>query len=246
MEWENRLIKDLQWSNAITNRSSKELAARKIAALAKEGEVIGAGSGSTVYLTLFALAKRIREESLHVQVIPASEEISMTCVRLGISQTTLWDKRPDWTFDGADEVDPAHNLIKGRGGAMFKEKLLIKSSNRNFILVDETKLVNRLGENFPIPVEVFPPALTYVESELRKLGAYAISLRLASGKDGPVLTENGNFILDVRFQFIESSLEERLKSVTGVIESGLFMGYEVEVVTANLSERGVVPDCGSL
>lgn len=90
--------------------------------------MIGAGSGSTVYLTLFELARRIREEHLHIEVIPASQEISMTCIQLGIPQTTLWNKRPDWTFDGADEVDPQRNLIKGRGGAMFKEKLLIRST----------------------------------------------------------------------------------------------------------------------
>lgn len=98
MNWENHLIKDLQWSNEIINREAKERVAREIAATAKAGDVIGAGSGSTVYLTLFELAKRIHEEHLHLEVIPASQEISMTCIQLGIPQTTLWDKRPDWTF----------------------------------------------------------------------------------------------------------------------------------------------------
>lgn len=130
MNWENHLIKDLQWSNEIINREAKQRVAREIAATAKTGDVIGAGSGSTVYLTLFELAKRIHEEHLYLEVIPASQEISMTCIQLGIPQTTLWDKRPDWTFDGADEVDPDRNLIKGRGGAMFKEKLLIRSSGK--------------------------------------------------------------------------------------------------------------------
>ena len=100
MNWENHLIKDLQWSNEIINREAKERVAREIAATAKTGDVIGAGSGSTVYLTLFELAKRIHEEHLYLEVIPASQEISMTCIQLGIPQTTLWDKRPDWTFDG--------------------------------------------------------------------------------------------------------------------------------------------------
>ena len=127
MKWDNQLINHLQWSNAIINREGKEIVAQEIAAMAKDGDVIGAGSGSTVYLTLFALAERIRKESLHIEVIPASAEISMTCMQLGIPQTTLWNKRPDWVFDGADEVDPEKSLIKGRGGAMFKEKLLIKS-----------------------------------------------------------------------------------------------------------------------
>ena len=232
MNWENHLIKDLQWSNEIINREAKERVAREIAATAKTGDVIGAGSGSTVYLTLFELAKRIHEEHLYLEVIPASQEISMTCIQLGIPQTTLWDKRPDWTFDGADEVDPDRNLIKGRGGAMFKEKLLIKSSGKNFIIIDDTKLVDHLGSRFPIPVEVFPSALTFVESEMRRLGASEITLRLAGGKDGPVLTENGNFILDTRFSYIDPSLEENLKMITGVIESGLFIGYDVEIVVA--------------
>ena len=121
MDWKNHLIKHLQWSDSIINREAKEHVAREIAATAKDGDMIGAGSGSTVYLTLFELSRRIREEYLHIEVIPASQEISMTCIQLGIPQTTLWNKRPNWTFDGADEVDPQQNLIKGRGGAMFKE-----------------------------------------------------------------------------------------------------------------------------
>ena len=221
MKWDNQLINHLQWSNAIINRKSKEIVAQEIAAIAKDGDVIGAGSGSTVYLTLFALAERIRKESLHIEVIPASAEISMTCIQLGIPQTTLWNKRPDWVFDGADEVDPEKSLIKGRGGAMFKEKLLIKSSSKSFIIIDDTKLV-----------EVFPGALTFVESEMQRLGASDVKLRLAGGKDGPVLTENGNFIFDTRFSYVDPSLEQNLKAITGVIESGLFIGYDVEIVVA--------------
>lgn len=232
MKWENQLIKDLQWSNEITNREAKERVAREIAATAKAGDIIGAGSGSTVYLTLFELAKRIHEEHLPLEVVPASQEISMTCIQLGIPQTTLWNKRPDWTFDGADEVDPQQNLIKGRGGAMFKEKLLIRSSRKTFIIIDPGKRVDRLGSKFPVPVEIFPDSLAYVESELQRLGASEIILRPAHGKDGPIFTENGNFILDTRFSFIDDSLEERLKKITGVIESGLFIGYDIEVIVA--------------
>ena len=161
MEWENQLIQELQWSNKISNKASKELVAQEIAGLAKDGDVIGAGSGSTVYLTLFALAQRVKQESLHIEIIPASAEISMTCIQLGLPQTTLWN-----------------NLIKGRGGAMFKEKLLIKSSGKTYIIVDESKLVSKLGSKYPIPVEVFPHALSHVENEIRLLGASKISLRL--------------------------------------------------------------------
>ncbi len=232
MKWESSLVEHLQWSDTITNRESKEQLARMIAMRVQEGEIIGAGSGSTVYLALLAIAERIRMENLHVTVIPASMEISMECVRLGIPQTTLWMCRPDWTFDGADEVDPDHNLIKGRGGALFKEKLLICSSNRTFILVDESKQVSFLGSRFPVPIEVFPMALPYVEREVLTIGALRTELRLAKGKDGPVITENGNLILDAWFGNIHSSLEKEIKSITGVVENGLFMGYDVEVMVA--------------
>lgn len=232
MEWRNNLITGLQWSDDIINREGKEQVAHQLAAQVKDGEVIGAGSGSTVYLTLFAIAERIRKEQLHVEVIPASIEISMTCTQLGIPQTTLWEKRPDWTFDGADEVDPSRNLIKGRGGALFKEKLLIKSSDRVFIVVDDSKFVSRLGSKFPVPVEVFPTAMVYVENQLKDFGASKVTLRMAKGKDGPILTENGNFILDTWFEDIGEALEKKIKNITGVIESGLFIGYDIEVLVA--------------
>lgn len=155
----------------------------------------------------------------------------MTCIQLGIPQTTLLDKKPDWTFDGADEVDPEQSLIKGRGGAMFKEKLLIRNSTETYIIIDESKFVSQLGSKFPVPVEVFPTSLLYAEKELIALGARDVSLRMAKGKDGPVITENGNFILDAWFDSIESSLERDIKSITGVIESGLFIGYNVEIIS---------------
>jgi len=129
-------------------------------------------------------------------------------------------------------VDPERNLIKGRGGAMFMEKILIDASPQSFILVDQSKLVTRLGEKFPIPVEVLPIALRFVERQLTAIGAVEIGLRLAVKKDGPVITEHGNFILDVRFAEIQKSLERDVKAVPGVIESGLFIGRDVEIVIA--------------
>ena len=232
MKWENSLMREFTWSGEMANRDAKLRVGEKIALQARDGDVIGIGSGSTVYMALEALAGRIGRGELQVKVIPGSFETMMACIRLGIPQVSLWERRPDWTFDGADEVDPAHNLIKGRGGAMFKEKILIACSPRVFIIVDNTKLVGRLGMNFPVPVEVFPAALPLVELEIRKLGATEIMLRPAKGKDGPVVTENGNLILDTRFQTIGPALEKELKEITGVVESGLFWGYRPEVVVA--------------
>lgn len=231
MEWEKSIIDNLQWSDTIINLDKKQQVAHKIASMMKDGDVIGVGSGSTVYVAVCAMAERIKKENLNVQVIPASLELSMSCVQLGIPQTTLWDKKPDWTFDGADEVDPQKSLIKGRGGAMFKEKLLIANSERTYIIVDETKFVDKLGSKFPVPIEVFPNALVCVEKRVRDLGATKVTLRMAKGKDGPILTENGNFILDAWFDNIPQTMEADIKKITGVIESGLFIDYPINVLS---------------
>ncbi len=232
MKWQSNLLSHLQWSDTIINQTGKLKLAQQIAAKVKDGDIIGAGSGSTVYLALFAIAERVKKENLNVSIIPSSLEITMTCSNLGMPVTSLLEDKPDWAFDGADEVDPNRSLIKGRGGALFKEKLLIRSSLKNYILVDESKLVDKLGSKFPVPIEVFPGALVYVESALRDLGITDITLRAAKGKDGPIITENGNFLLDARFDHIPSDTEQKIKSITGVIESGLFINYDVEIMVA--------------
>jgi ribose 5-phosphate isomerase A len=231
MEWKDTIIRNLQWSDTIINREGKDRVAHEIAAKMKNGDVIGVGSGSTVYVSVLAMSRRIREEKLDVLVIPASMELSMTCTQLEIPQTTLWQMKPDWAFDGADEVDPQHSLIKGRGGAMFKEKLLMSNCQENYIIVDETKFVTRLGSRFPVPIEVFPLSLLYVEERIKYLGAKSVNLRMAKGKDGPILTENGNYILDAWFDDIPATMEKDIKSITGVIESGLFIGYNVHIIS---------------
>jgi ribose 5-phosphate isomerase A len=156
----------------------------------------------------------------------------MALTNMGIPMTSLYEHRPDWLFDGADEVDPNRSLIKGRGGAMFKEKLLISSSPVNYIIVDDSKFVDKLGSKFPVPIEVFPQALLHAEKELQKLGVRELILRPAKGKDGPVITEAGNVILDAWFDDIPADTELRIKSITGVIESGLFINYNVEIMVA--------------
>lgn len=233
MNWESSLIKNLEWSSEIINASGKQKVALEIAAKVKDGDVLGVGSGSTVYLALLAIAERIKAEKLSVLAIPTSLEISMFCSKLGIPLTSLFEKKPDWLFDGADEVDPNNSLIKGRGGAMFKEKLLISSSPVNYIIVDDSKIVDKIGTNFPIPIEVFPQALLHVEAELKRLGANSIVIRPAKGKDGPIISENNNLVLDCRFDEVPNSLEKDIKSITGVIESGLFIGYDLQILVAS-------------
>lgn len=229
------LISTLEWSGTIINKSGKQKVALEIAGKVKDGDVLGVGSGSTVYMALLAIADRIKSEGLSIKAIPTSLEISMFCSKLGIPLTSLFEHKPNWLFDGADEVDPKKSLIKGRGGAMFKEKLLISSSPLNYIIVDDSKLVDKIGTNFPIPIEVFPQALLHVETELKKLGANSIILRPATGKDGPIISENNNLILDCRFNEIGDNMERDIKSITGVIESGLFIGYNLEILMASNS-----------
>lgn len=238
MKEEGTTLDSLEWGQNISNREQKQIIANRIADKVCDGHVIGIGSGSTVYLALQSIARRIKQEHLHVYAIPTSHEIKLTCARLGIPLTSLWEHTPDWTFDGADEIDPDCNMIKGRGGAMFKEKLLIASSPKTYIVADSSKQVKKLGSLFPLPVEVFPEALVHVEKMLRLLNPSEVKLRMAEGKDGPVITENGNVILDVRFPEIPSYLESAIKTITGVIESGLFIHYKVEII----SENSTTPD----
>lgn len=233
MNWQSDIIKNLSWAGNISNVAGKQKVADQIVAKLKDGDVIGVGSGSTVFLTLFAIAERIKAERLNIAAVPTSIEISLFCTKLGIPLTTLFEHKPDWCFDGADEVDPNKSLIKGRGGALFKEKLLISSSPVSYIIVDDSKMVDKLGSKFPVPVEVFPQALLHVEQELALLGATDIQLRPAGGKDGPVITENNNLLLDVRFDGIDIDMERKIKSITGVIESGLFINYNIEVLVAS-------------
>jgi len=226
------IISELEWGKSISRREEKEVIANRLAAMVQDGDIIGVGSGSTSYLTLLSIARKIKEEGLQIKAIPTSLEITMACSQLHVPVTSLFEHTPDWTFDGADEADPAGNLIKGRGGAMFKEKLLISSSPRNYILIDSSKRVEKLGSKFPVPIEIFPIALTHVEYALKKITAspYKISLRMAEGKDGPIITENGNLIIDAWFDSITSETEQQIKQITGVIESGLFWQHNIEII----------------
>lgn len=230
MDWKKELLQKPMWKEEISNREEKEEIAKKIAERVQDGDVIGFGSGSTSYLAAIAIAEKIQKESLKITAIPTSYEIKMLCTYLNIPTATIDEKRPDWCFDGADEVDHDNWLIKGRGAAMFNEKLNIKSAKKTYILVDQSKIVNKLCSKFPVPVECTPKAINLVKEEIYKLGADSIELRLAKKKDGPVVTENGNIILDVMFSNVYETLEKRLKSITGVIETGLFIGYNVEII----------------
>jgi ribose 5-phosphate isomerase A len=229
--WSNPSSKRVEWLGTISRREEKQAVARTIAAKVRDGDVIGAGSGSTALLTIEEIGRRVRDEGSRCKLIPTSREMEMAAGALGLTTTNLLNDKPAWCFDGADEVDPDGNLIKGRGGAMYREKLVISAADKVYILIDSTKRVQRLGEKFPVPVEILPEALHLVETSILHIpGVEKTKLRLAHGKDGPVITENGNFILDVRFSIIEPDTEKQIKSLTGVLESGLFWGFNPEIV----------------
>ena len=230
MEWINNTIQEIE-PGEIKNREQKEEIARKIVNKVKDGDVIGFGSGSTSYLAILEIAKKIEEENIKIIAVPTSFEIKALCFKLGIPTKSILEVKPDWAFDGADEVDKNNNwLIKGRGAAMFKEKLNMVNAGITYILVDESKFKENLNKDMPIPIEVYPEAVNSVKDALMDLGAVDCKLRKAVKKDGPVYTENYNLILDTHFAEIYDALEEDIKSITGVIESGLFMDYPVEVL----------------
>lgn len=230
MEWMNSSMQEIAPKN-ISNQEQKEKIAKQIADKVKDGDVIGFGSGSTSYLAIKEIAKKIEEEEISITAIPTSFEIKALCQELKIPTVSILEKKPDWGFDGADEVDKNNNwIIKGRGAAMFKEKLNMVNAGITYILVDESKFVDKLNEKFPIPIEVYPEAVSSVKEALLDLGATESLLRKAEKKDGPVFTENHNVILDTKFVEIYDSLEEDIKSITGVIESGLFIDYSIEVM----------------
>lgn len=230
MEWMNSSMQEIAPKN-ISNQEQKEKIAKQIADKVKDGDVIGFGSGSTSYLAIKEIAKKIEEEEMNITAIPTSFEIKVLCQELKIPTVSILEKKPDWGFDGADEIDKNNNwLIKGRGAAMFKEKLNMVNSGITYILVDESKFVDKLNEKFPIPIEVYPEAVSSVKEALLDLGATEMLLRKAEKKDGPVFTENHNVILDTKFVEIYDTLEEDIKSITGVIESGLFIDYSIEII----------------
>lgn len=229
MNWDKELLEKIRIDN-VEHLEEKKKVAEKIAEKVKDNQVIGFGSGSTSYLATIAIADKIKKENLQIIAVPTSFEIKMLCAYLEIPTANLSEKKPDWSFDGADEVDSNNWLIKGKGGAMFKEKLNIVNSPITYILIDSSKRVNKLGEKNKVPVEIYPDAINYVKEELLKLGAKEIALRQAVNKAGPIITENGNLILDVKFNTITEKLEKDIKAVSGVIENGLFIGYNVEII----------------
>jgi len=219
----------LHWPTTVANLAEKTAVAERIARRVSDGALIGIGSGSASYLALWAIGRRVQVESLAVRIVTASYETEAAALTLGIPTLPLGSVEPDWGVDGADEVDPDDRLLKGRGGAMFREKILWSTAKKMYLAIDPSKRVERLGQGFPVPIEVDRLAVDLVGRALDARGARSWALRIAGGKDGPVITEAGNLVIDAWFEPIPHGLHADLKVVPGVIETGLFEGFTFEI-----------------
>ena len=212
--------------------NAKLNAAKSAIKLIPKSGAIGLGSGSTVAIFAKELGRQIAEGEANVSIVPSSYQAYQLAVKYNIPLTNL-DITPSLllTVDGADEVDKELNLTKGGGGALFQEKVVASASEKLIIIADESKLVDHLATRFEIPVEVLPFSLGIVRKTITEMGITP-NIREAQRKMGPVVTDNGNFILDLKFpEPIQepAKVAVDLKMIPGVVETGLFIGMTDEV-----------------
>ncbi len=219
----------------------KQACAEAAAKIVPSGKTIGLGTGSTAELFVQALAKEVSAGRVHDIVgVPTSRRTARLAQELGIPLVAEGEVPPiEVTFDGADEVDPAGNLIKGGGGSLLREKIVAQASSRLVVMVDESKVVSRLGETFALPVDVVPFGWAGHESFFESLGAEP-TLRIRDGE--PFRTDEGNYVVDLHFKEDLGDLwelEAALSCRVGIVETGLFLGLadEVFIGTATGVER---------
>jgi ribose 5-phosphate isomerase A len=208
-------------------QEAKQKAALEAVKHVRDGFIVGLGSGSTAAFAIEALGERVKSEKLRIMGIPTSYQAFLLAVECGIPITTL-DEHPliNVTVDGADQITPELFLIKGMGAALAREKIVAAASKLNIIIADEKKKVKVLGENNQsVPIEVLPFAISLVKRKIINVGGMPV-LREGKGKLGPVITDNGNAILDSHFGEIAkpAELEVKLKMIPGVVETGFFVG----------------------
>lgn len=211
----------------------KQQAGSAAAALIEPGMVIGLGTGSTAAFLIRALAERLQHGLTIKGAVPTSLGTAQLATSLGIPLVSL-DTYPalDLALDGADEIDPQLNLIKGAGGALLREKVVATAARQFVVVSDSSKLVSRLGEHFALPVEVVPFAQTPVRLRLERLGAHVEPRKQA---EQLFVTDNQNIILDCRFPGGISdpmALQAQIRAIVGVVEHGLFLGMTQRVLIA--------------
>ncbi len=202
----------------------KEMAAAEAVRYVEDGMVVGLGSGSTANIAIRMIGDRVKAEGLEIVGVPTSKTSDLLGRAVGIKIVDL-DDHPtvDLTIDGADEVDPRLNLVKGLGGALVREKIVAAASVVEIIVADESKIVDYLGQRAPLPVEVV--RFSY-RTTMRRLAALGSKPVLRMTEDAPFTTDNGNYIIDCRFERIDNpaSLETTLNNTPGVVDNGLFVG----------------------
>lgn len=206
--------------------NDKELVARHAASLVQDGMLVGLGTGSTANCFIQELARRRDEEGLRMAVVASSAASAIKAQALGLPLVALEQvARLDLYVDGADEVAPDLTLLKGRGADLVREKLLASAAGRFLVLVDQSKLVERIGERFAIPVEVMPFAWQLVKRLLEALGGRG-ELRQNAAKDGLAVTSHGSLVLDMAFspELDAEALDDALNGTPGVVEHGIFRG----------------------
>jgi ribose 5-phosphate isomerase A len=208
-----------------TSDPAKLRAAEAAAELVESGMTVGLGSGTTATAMVRFLASRMSRDGLRFETVATSEATAALARSLGIPLREIDDVDSlDLNLDGADEIDHAFRMIKGRGGALLREKIVVDAARRRVTIVTADKRVERLGERMPVPVEVSPFGLRHINRHLVDLGAKT-SLRTVDG-GSPFVTDGGHRIIDCHFPRIDDpeSLERRLKQIVGVFETGLFIG----------------------
>lgn len=192
----------------------------------KNGSTVGLGSGSTVLKALELTAEKIKKENLDVRFVPTSYQMEIAAKRLGLKTVQLEEERElDVALDGADQVQwRTLDMVKGGGAALLREKVVDSSAKRLVVVIDEKKIAKTLGGDQPIPVEIIPFGYHATLAKIRRVSEKAI-LREATGKVGPVVTDNGNLLVDAYFRNLRRPdiVHERLKKIPGVVETGLFL-----------------------
>lgn len=217
---------------------AKQAVGRAAASRVKSGSIVGLGTGSTTAFAIQYLGEFLRSGGLKdIRGVPTSYQAASLARQHGIPLTTLDDvDHIDIAIDGADEVDPHKNLIKGGGAAHTQEKVVDSLADVFIVVVDRSKLVDHLGVT-PVPVEVLPFAVTPAMRAIQKLGGRP-QIRMAINKDGPIITDQGNMVLDVKFDHIDNpgELNRTLNAIPGVVDSGLFVGAANVVLVGEMKQ----------
>lgn len=208
----------------------KEMAAHEAVKYVEDGMVVGLGSGSTASIAIRLIGDKVKQEGLEIIGIPTSKTSDLLGRAVGIPIRDL-DDHPtvDLTIDGADEVDPRLNLIKGLGGALVREKVVAAASLIELIVADESKLVEHLGQKVPLPVEIVRFSFG---TTMRRLASFGCAPELRLKGNEPFLTDNGNYIADCRFGRIDdpAGLEAALNNTPGVVDNGLFVDRATKAI----------------